>query len=141
MKKNLLNSKFTSVCQTPPTNSENVMDERNYDRFVVDKEIECFFGERRDFVLLYDLSVGGCMIEAPKSGIKGGTSIHLKLNDFIEAYGRVVWEKDGCAGVSFGHALHEAAVKLLGFSPTATAFEQMEPRDRFGRPLPALPRY
>lgn len=114
------------------------MDERNYDRLVVDKEIECFFGERRDFVLLYDLSAGGSMIEAPKSGIKGGDSIHLKLNDFIEISGRVVWEKDGYAGVRFDHALHEAAVKFLGFSPTTTTFEQMEPRDRFGRLLPAL---
>lgn len=139
--KDLLKGKFTSVWQYSSAASESVMDERNHDRFVVDRVIECFFGERRDLVLLYDLSVAGCMIEAPKSGIKGGANIHLKLNDFIEVYGRVVWEKDGCAGVSFGHALHEAAVKFLGFTPTTTVFEQTEPRDRFGRPLPALRRY
>lgn len=114
------------------------MDERNHARLVVDKEIECFSGEKRDFVLLYDLSVGGCMIAASQSGIKGGDSLHLKLNDFIEISGRVVWEKDGNAGVRFDHSLNEAAVRYLGFSPRAQTFEYQEPRDRFGRPLLAL---
>lgn len=117
------------------------MDERNYERFAVDKEVECFYGERRDFVLLYDLSVGGCMIEAPESGVKGGDAVHLKLYDFIEISGRVVWEKGGNAGVRFDQPLHDAAVKFLGFTPSTVTFEQMEPRDRFGRPHRMVRRY
>lgn len=114
------------------------MDDRRYDRFVVDKEIECFLGERRDFVLLYDLSVGGCMLEAPNIGGRGGDTVVLKLTDFIDISGRIVWEKDGVAGVRFDHKLGEATVRYLGFTPSTLTFEQLEPRDRWGRLLPAL---
>lgn len=114
------------------------MDERNYDRFVVDTEVTCFVGERHYEVFLYDLSAGGCMIEARDAPLEGGATIHLKLNDFIEASGQVAWQAKGNAGVRFDQLLHEAAVKYLGFSSKHLPFDDMKPRDRFGQLLPPL---
>ncbi|MCJ2176969.1 PilZ domain-containing protein [Novosphingobium album (ex Hu et al. 2023)] len=117
------------------------MDERNYERFVVDKDIECYVGERRYNVILYDLSSGGCMIEAPQAPLTDGVVIHLRMNKFIETSGQVVWLAAGNAGVRFGELLHEAAVRHLGFTPSDLPFDEMTPTDRFGRRLPALPRH
>lgn len=117
------------------------MDERNHERFVVDKEIECFVGERRHEVILYDLSSGGCMIELPQASLNGGAFIHLRMNQFIEVSGQVVWVFGGNAGVRFSQFLHEAAVRHLGFTPNDLPFEEIIPSDRFGRPLPASQKY
>ncbi|MCT2398316.1 PilZ domain-containing protein [Novosphingobium mangrovi (ex Huang et al. 2023)] len=115
------------------------MDERDYERLIVDKGIECFVGERRYEVFLYDLSSGGCMIEAPRALLRVGMAIHLRLDEPIEASGQVVWMVGGNAGVRFSQLLHEAVVRHLGFTPSDLPFEEMVPSDRFGRPLPALP--
>lgn len=117
------------------------MDERHHERFVVDKEVECFVDERRHKVILYDLSSGGCMIEVPQASLSGGAFIHLRLNTFIEVSGQVVWMARGNAGVRFSQFLHEAAVRHLGFTPNDLTFEDIIPIDRFGRPLPALQKY
>ena len=71
------------------------MDEREHERFIIDREVECFVGERRYEVFVYDLSAGGCMIEAPHLELEGGTLIHLRLNHFIEAQGKIVWLAKG----------------------------------------------
>lgn len=113
------------------------MDERTNNRYVVDKHVECFVGERKYTLFMYDLSVGGCMLEDANGLIAGGESPSLNLSNFVEVTGKVVWTGGGCIGVRFDHMLHEAVVKHLGFVPSPLAFERMEARDRFGRQLPA----
>lgn len=117
------------------------MDEREHERFVVDRQIECFVAERKHKVFLYDLCSGGCMIEAVRVPISVGTAIHLKLNRFIEVTGTIVWKRGASGGVQFTQKLHEAAVRHLGFTPQVLDFEALAPRDRFGRLLPPLPQY
>ncbi|GFM28695.1 PilZ domain-containing protein [Novosphingobium sp. PY1] len=117
------------------------MDEREHERFIIDREVECFVGERRHEVFVYDLSAGGCMIEAPHLELEGGTLIHLRLNHFIEAQGRIVWLAKGHAGVRFDWRLAEVEVRHLGFTPRQEPFETIAPCDRLGRPLPAYKQY
>ncbi|WP_207094027.1 PilZ domain-containing protein [Novosphingobium sp. PY1] len=117
------------------------MDEREHERFVVDRQIKCLVDDRCHEVFLYDLCSGGCMIEALRVPICIGTKLELHLNRFIVVSGTIVWKRGASAGVRFSQILHEAAVRHLGFTPQGLAFEALAPRDRFGRLLPPLPQY
>lgn len=117
------------------------MDGRADRRFIVDKDIECLIEGRQEWVFLYNLSAGGCMIEISRGQLRIGECMLLKLTHFIEAHGRVVWQFGGNAGIRFEERLPEMLVEKLGFQPTTTPFEDISPRDRFGRLLPNLPPY
>lgn len=114
------------------------MEERSWNRHVVRKEVVCTVGGVRDVVFLYDLSAGGCMIEMPPETVAVGDTVRIELGDFETALGEVVWRAESSAGVRFDAPVHEAIVRHLGFTPTATAFDKQLPRDRFGRALPPL---
>ncbi len=114
------------------------MDERASKRVAVDKEIECRVGGRSARVLLYNLSVGGCMIETSNGLVSEGDWASLKLSDTILAGGVVIWQIGRNAGIRFEQALHGAIVEFLGFKPSIQSFDHAWPRDRFGRPLPEL---
>ncbi|MCB2058960.1 MAG: PilZ domain-containing protein [Novosphingobium sp.] len=117
------------------------MDSRADRRFVVDKDIECQIDGRVERAFLYDLSISGCMIEISKGQFEVGNALVLKLTHFIEAYGQVVWQIGENAGVRFEEQLPDVLVEKLGFQPITTPFEDILPRDRFGRLLPSLPAY
>ena len=114
------------------------MDERISKRVAVDKQIECRVHGNTDRVLLYNLSVGGCMIEASTGFVSQGDIVVLKLSESHVVGGEVVWQHDVNAGIRFEESLHAAIVEFLGFKPTAQSFDHDWPRDRFGRLLPDL---
>lgn len=115
------------------------MDGRLYRRFVVDREIDCRIGNRIERVFLYDLSASGCMIETMAKPVVLGACLSVKFTHFIEAHGEVVWQIGQNAGVRFDELLPKMIVEHLGFKPTELNFEDILPKDRFGRPLPSLP--
>ena len=117
------------------------MDGRAHKRVVVDREIECHIDDRMELVFLYDLSISGCMIEISQGQLHIGDCVQVKLTHFIKAHGEVVWQIEQNAGVRFREPLPELLVERMGFQPTTTRFEDIAPRDRFGRLLPSLPPY
>jgi len=113
------------------------MDERKTLRVVTDLQTVARLRGHSVVLLLYNLSQGGCMVEVPDACLQIGDDIHLKLCGF-EHGGTVVWEQGGYAGVSFFLDLAPEVVTYLGYKPGTVAFNEVQPRDRFGRPLPAL---
>ena len=114
------------------------MDERKTQRVVTDVQVEARIRGRLVTVLVYDLSQGGCMIELPEPLLKPGDNLRLELFDF-ESGGYVAWEHGGIAGVQFYQELDPAIVMHLGFKLRGTPFSDVQPRDRYGRPLPPPP--
>lgn len=78
------------------------------------------------------------MIETSESAPTVGDEIVINLEDFDKVHGSVVWSFDRNAGVEFEHSIHTALVGHLGFVSSLLPFEEMRPRDRFGRLLPNL---
>jgi len=114
------------------------MDARSWNRHLVEKEVKCRIDGERDFVFLYNLSAGGCMVERSVRPLLTGDGVELDLCDFATAQGVVVWSVENSAGVRFDTPIHEAVVRHLGFNPPSLSFEEQEPRDRFGRVLPPI---
>jgi hypothetical protein len=112
------------------------MDERQTQRVVTDLEVEARIRGRSVTVLVYDLSQGGCMIELPEQLVKPSDNLRLRFLDF-EIGGYIAWEHGGFAGMKFYHELGQAIVARLGFRLRGTPFSEVQPRDRYGRPLPA----
>jgi hypothetical protein len=113
------------------------MDNRSHPRVAVDRHIPCEAGGSRALVFLYDLSLGGCMVEADDAAWIVGQEMTLVLAS-APYPGKVVWAIGSCVGVQFAQHLHAAIVEHYGFIPTALQFEDIVPRDKFGRPLPPL---
>lgn len=108
---------------------------RSYNRFIVDQEIECVMNGARDFVMLYNLSSGGCMIEIANTDASEGDAIEIVLKDMGAVPGTIVWKVGRNAGVKFETILHQRVVEYFGFSGGQEDFDQHDPRDRFGIPL------
>ncbi len=108
---------------------------RAYNRFVVDKEIECVIGDAKDFVSLYNLSCGGCMIETTSPAIRDDAKVEIVLGELGKVHGRIVWRIEKNAGIKFEIPLHQKAVEFLGYSASGEDFDRHDPRDRFGIPL------
>lgn len=108
---------------------------RSYNRFIVDQEIECVIDDVRDFVMLYNLSSGGCMIETGNIAASEGDHIDIVLKDLGAVPGKIVWKVGRNAGVKFELVLHQRVVEYFGFSGSQEDFDQHDPRDRFGIPL------
>jgi len=111
------------------------MDERNFERVVVERQIECRTRRGVKRAILYNLSVDGCMIEVEAGSVAREEEIFVALGNLIRARGRVVWQSGLNAGVQFSERLHEAVVRYLGFKPSRERFDEIQPRDRFGQPL------
>ncbi len=114
------------------------MDSRAWDRHIVEKKVECRVGERIGTVFLYNLSVGGGMLDVEQLPMALGDAVEVSFGGIQRTTGQVVWAHDGCAGVRFDTPLHEAVVRHLGFNPPELDFEAQAPRDRFGRVLPPI---
>lgn len=111
------------------------MDSRAHRRISVDKEIQCQMGNHSDWVVLYDLSCSGAMIEIGKLNIGVGDDIQLNLHDVITATGQIAWKIDGSAGVKFHGILSDSILEHLGFSSSSLAFDEQHPRSRLGEIL------
>ena len=97
------------------------------------------FRHGRDFVTLYNLSPGGCMIAVPGDFVEVGDPVSVNLMDIERAAGKVVWIKDRNCGVQFDCEIPQAIVEHLGFVASSHRFEQQEPRDRFGNTIEVDP--
>lgn len=111
------------------------MNGRTHRRISVDKEIRCQIGNRSEWVVLYDLSAGGAMIEVPRLNIQVGDQIQLNLRDIFTASGRIAWKINGNAGVKFDGLLSNLIVEHLGFSSSSLNFDEQRPRDRLGEKI------
>ena len=107
---------------------------RSYNRLSIDKEIACRVDGVREYVMLYNLSSGGCMIECV-GAVDVGSRVDLDLNDVASVRGNVVWRIDKNAGIKFDVPLHTAVVESLGYEARGEDFDRHDPRDRFGIPL------
>lgn len=108
------------------------MDERDSERVVVDLELAARIDDRLARVLLHDLSVEGCMIEAKTEllpAIGGALEVSLPFAGWTA--GTVAWAQGRWGGVLFVERLHEAVVHHLGFKPALEPAHML--RDQFGR--------
>lgn len=113
------------------------MDKRRTQRVVTDLRTVARIRVRSVAMLIYDLSRGGCMVEVPETSQQTGDNLRCSLGG-SEYGGTVVWEQKGYAGVKFFRDLASEIVTLLGFKPGKVPFKEVQPRDCFGRPMPAL---
>jgi hypothetical protein len=114
------------------------MDDRAHERLPVDKTIQCIVGQKSRPVFLYDISQGGCMFVTPYADMNVNDRVLMKVKDLFEVTGTTVWIIDGNAGLKFDRPLHEIYVRHLGFTPRSDSFDDWQPHDKFGRPLPEL---
>ena len=114
------------------------MGRRRFERFPVERQVVCHAGDIGFTATLYDLSVGGCMIEASIFPAEGGTELRLCIDHLAEVSGRIVWRCGPNAGIRFHENLNAALVRFCGFPAERIKFDDMTPCDRFGRSLPKL---
>lgn len=114
------------------------MSRRGNERLDSDRQVECRVDGRNFIAVLYNVSVSGCMIEMPMNRVREGDRVHIKADGNIRMSGMVVWQDERNAGLRFDQPLHEAVVRFLGYDPARG--DAVLPSDRFGRPLPKLPR-
>lgn len=108
------------------------MDERSAKREVVDLKVAATFRGKPCRVLLYDLSMDGCMVDTGgKFALRTGDTIQLDLPHAEGTEATLLWTKGRFGGAKFSKRLHHAVVTQLGFRPFTKADTQF--RDRFGR--------
>lgn len=106
---------------------------RLYNRFKTDQEIGCEFDGQTHNVGLYNLSCGGCMIEAANLDAIVGKAVTVSLNAKIKVPGHIVWRVEKNVGVKFDVPVHQKVVEHFGY--LNESFDANDPRDRFGIPL------
>lgn len=107
------------------------MDDRGNKRVVVDLELDARVDSLVTRVLVYDLSIDGCMIEARTGQLPPtGGAIELPLPHVGLTTGTLAWAQGRYGGVLFTNRLHEAVVYDLGFKPTPDRGHPLQ--DRFG---------
>jgi hypothetical protein len=120
-------------------NADVAPDNRQHPRISVDCHVSFEAGAEHARVLVYDLSIGGCMFEVGQVPPGIGHDISLVFAGSPHA-ARVVWVVGACVGAKFVTDLHAAIIAHYGFKPSQQSFESLMPQDKFGRPLPALAR-
>lgn len=116
-----------------------MMNRRENQRLDSDRMAECRTEGRTFKAVLYNVSTTGCMIEMSFCQVSESDRIYLKVEGNIRVGGVIVWLDGKNAGIRFDEPLHEAVVRFLGYDPASRIL--MLPTDRFGRPLPKLPKY
>ena len=110
---------------------------RLYNRMETDLPIVCAFDGRSEPVQLYNLSSGGCMVEAAPDGLAVGMNTKVVLDNTIELSGRVAWHIGRNVGIQFDVPLHAAVINKFGYAASGEGFDATECLDRFGLPLDA----
>jgi hypothetical protein len=90
-------------------------------------------------VWLTDLSTLGCQLVIRAGALKPEQCVVIRPEGMEGIAGKVKWVIDVKAGVEFDRPLHQAVVDHLLSSPGKRASERPLV-DRFGRPMPELPR-
>lgn len=114
------------------TGWSGLMDETTYDRTITERFVVCHFDDKTELVLLCDLSVAGCTVEAPES-LRKGVRVAVQLLDNVERAGNVTWLKAGHAGIQFDNSIHPVIVQYLGFRQSAAARSSTRSPERIGR--------
>ena len=91
-------------------------------------------------VWLTDLSTRGCQLVIRAGALKPDQSIVLRPKGIEGIAGKVKWVAGIKAGIEFARPLHQAVVDHLLTGPSAAASYAKPLVDRFGRPVPELPR-
>jgi len=89
-------------------------------------------------VWLTELSTHGCQLVIRAGALRQDQRVVIKPKDMEGIPGRVVWVVDVKAGVEFEKPLHAAIVDHLLNPPLRPDDAPLV--DRFGRPVPELPR-
>lgn len=84
-------------------------------RLVTDFEASWNAQGERGTALVYNISMGGCMIEAADGRLFAGDRLALTMPKIPSIDGSVVWQDRGCAGVRFHLQLDEVIVNEIGF--------------------------
>ena len=116
------------------------MKDRQHPRVAVDRHVPCETVGTRAPVFMYDLSIGGCMFEVDEISLQVGQEVTVTLATSLQP-AVVVWAIGECVGVRFCNELHAAIVEHYGFKPSVVEFDELSPRDRFGRLLPPLAKH
>ena len=108
---------------------------RSYNRLKTNQTIECEVDGRREIATIYNLSCGGCMVEANSDDLQEGESLEVFLGPQISMPGTVAWRVENNIGIKFLLPVHQAVVETFGFSADDENFDRDDRRDRFGLPL------
>ena len=111
------------------------MDERIFQRVVVDLEFDARVSDVPCRAFVYDLSCDGCMIEVQGGQFERGDRVILDFRPLSRVAGRLVWCIGRNCGVQFDQPLHEITVEKIGFQPDPPNSGEPWLRDRFGRPI------
>ncbi len=106
---------------------------RSFNRFKTDQDIRCSHKGKLYKAGLYNLSCGGCMIEAAHDALVPGDAVQIALNPKIRVPGHIVWRVDKNIGIKFDVPVHQTVLEHFGYRDEL--FDGDDPRDRFGIPL------
>lgn len=110
------------------------MDERASNRVVVDLELDANVAGQSVRVLVYDLSMDGCMIDTGGEQLPDrNAAVDLSFPHDLLITGTLAWAHGGVGGIKFKERLHQAVVEHLGFKPKSEFVQEFP--DRFERPL------
>jgi hypothetical protein len=91
-------------------------------------------------VWLTDLSTLGCQLVIRAGALKPDQCVVIRPKGMEGIPGKVKWVVDIKAGVEFDRPLHQAIVDHLLTNPVTPTGYEKPLVDRFGRPVPDLPR-
>jgi hypothetical protein len=91
------------------------MDERAHSRLVVDRSVECRSFSDDEQLVVYNLSMSGCMVSKREGSFAVGETLLITLVGGIEVAGEVVWQRGAYGGVRFCAGLSDRVVAFLGF--------------------------
>lgn len=91
------------------------MDERAHNRLVVDRSVECRSFNDDEQLVVYNLSMSGCMVAKRQGSFAIGETLLITLIGGIEVAGEVVWQRGTFGGVRFCADLPDRVVAFLGF--------------------------
>lgn len=92
-------------------------------------------------VWLTDLSAEGCQLVIRAGSLKPEQRVVIKAEGIEGLPGCVKWAVGTRAGIEFDRPLHQAVVDHLLNEPASLPIRSDKPLvDRFGRPVPELPR-
>lgn len=115
------------------------MDGRAHKRVAIDREVQCKIDGVPGWVMIYDLSAGGAMIEVAGYRMAVGDPVELDLYDLITMTGRVVWKVGTNAGVKFDSLVSDWILGRLGVTNSSLRFDELPARDRYGQIISESP--
>ena len=91
------------------------MDERAHNRLVVDRSAECRSFNEDEQIVVYNLSVSGCLVSKREGSFSVGETLLIKLVGGVDVVGEVVWQRAPYGGVRFRAEVPGRVVEFLGF--------------------------